>query len=101
MKYLDYHDVWPDEFGRISSDVPLRGEAFPHLKPQKRKRSPGTLKRFRLENAGEPCEVCESRTGTQVHHKVFRSRGGGDNRGNLQWVCRICHSAAHGVREVE
>jgi hypothetical protein len=48
-----------------------------------------------LELAGEPCEVCDLRTGTILHHVKYRSRGGDDVRSNLLWVCSIC-DADHG-----
>lgn len=42
--------------------------------------------------------VCESRNVTP-HHVTFRSRGGGEERGNLVAVCEICHlKLIHGGR---
>ena len=53
------------------------------------------LKRLHLELLNEPCEVCELRVGTRLHHVKYRSRGGDDTRENMLWVCEIC-DASHG-----
>lgn len=50
------------------------------------------MRRLHLELAGEPCEVCELREGTILHHVQYRSRGGDDARENLLWVCHVCDS---------
>ncbi len=73
---------------------------MPDWKSPKRSRNPDTLKKFRLENLNEPCSVCEQRPGVHVHHRVFRSQGGSDLPENLDWLCSVCHHAAHGIREV-
>lgn len=70
------------------------------LRPPARVRDIHALSAFRLEHLGEPCEECELRAGIHVHHKVFRSRGGGDLPSNLAWLCGVCHDAAHGIRRV-
>ena len=67
-------------------------------KPRPRLRDPEALARFRLERRGEPCECCERRAGTDVHHRVFRSQGGDDAPENLLWLCRPCHDEMHGAR---
>jgi 5-methylcytosine-specific restriction endonuclease McrA len=67
-------------------------------RPPQRIKDPDTVKRFRLEHLGEPCEYCERRPGTDPHHRVFRSQGGNDEPANLMWLCRVCHDAAHGIR---
>ena len=72
----------------------------PSMFKEPRVKDPDALARFRLEHLGEPCETCESRRGIHVHHKVFRSRGGGDVEENLAWLCWVCHDAAHGIRRV-
>ena len=65
-------------------------------KPEKRIRDPELMARLHLEYLGEPCEICELRVGTQLHHKVLRGRTGGDDtRENLQWVCGFCHVEIH------
>ena len=53
------------------------------------------LRRFRLERVGEPCELCELRPGSEVHHRVFRSQGGSDVEENLVFVCSDCHRGIH------
>lgn len=70
----------------------------PDPRPQARVRDPAALKRFRLENLGEPCEICEQRAGTDPHHIQFRSQGGGDVAWNLLWLCRPCHDDIHAGR---
>jgi 5-methylcytosine-specific restriction endonuclease McrA len=61
------------------------------------KRDRDALKRFRLERLGEPCDVCDIRPGSEVHHKKFRSRGGDDTTDNLMWLCLVCHGEQHGI----
>jgi len=67
-------------------------------KPAGRVKDPEALRRFRLERMGEPCELCEQRPGTDVHHRVFRSQGGNDEESNLILLCRICHDGIHAGR---
>ena len=67
-------------------------------KPAKRIVDIPALRRFRLENLGEPCQVCELRPGVHVHHKVFRSQGGNDTADNLLWLCYACHDDVHAGR---
>jgi 5-methylcytosine-specific restriction endonuclease McrA len=67
-------------------------------RPEGRVRDPDALKQFRLENLGEPCELCEKRLGGHVHHKVFRSQGGNDEPDNFMWLCVCCHDDIHAGR---
>ena len=60
-----------------------------------RVKDPDALFLFRLEHLGEPCDLCEMRPGSEVHHKVFRSQGGGDVPENLIWACTVCHRDIH------
>ncbi len=66
-------------------------------RPPKRVRDANVLKAFRLEMQGEPCQDCELRPGVHVHHVVFRSQSGNDERSNLAWLCAACHDARHGI----
>lgn len=72
-----------------------------HPRPERRLIDVAEMQRLHLELLGEPCEVCERRTGTQLHHVKFRSRGGSDVRvdekGRIQllWICDYC-AADHG-----
>lgn len=52
--------------------------------------------------AGWKCEVCfeEDLGKLTMHHVIHRSRGGGDDEGNLQTVCEECHRYAHMVLRV-
>lgn len=61
-------------------------------RPEKRIVDPELMARLHLEYLGEPCEVCELRAGTRLHHVKYRSRGGDDVRENFLWVCDICDS---------
>jgi hypothetical protein len=70
----------------------------PDPRPPKRVVDPEALRRFRLENLGEPCHVCERRPGVDPHHVIFRSGGGGDVPDNLLWLCRPCHDDLHAGR---
>jgi hypothetical protein len=69
-------------------------------KPAPRVRDPEALRRFRLEHYGEPCERCRRTAGVHAHHRIFRSQGGDDVVGNLEWLCGECHDQAHGIRSV-
>lgn len=62
-----------------------------------RVKDPDALFLFRLEHLGEPCDFDCGRFGADVHHKVFRSQGGGDVPENLLWLilCRQCHRDIH------
>ncbi len=67
-------------------------------KPPGRVKDPDLLARFRLENIGNPCEICEREPGTEIHHRTFRSQGGGDVEENLMWIGRRCHDDIHSGR---
>lgn len=58
----------------------------PDPRPHKRIKDRDAIRRFRLENRNEPCQICELRSGSQVHHATFRSQGGGDTPDNLVWL---------------
>ena len=82
---------WPEPWKPI--DVPSDWK-------EPRTRDPDLLREFRMQHIWEPCEECEMRPGIHVHHRVFRSQGGGDEWENLQWLCGSCHDQAHGIRSV-
>ncbi len=71
--------------------------AAPDLKPTKRIIDKLLMKRLHLELVHEPCERCGLRAGVALHHRTFRGQGGDDTRENLEWLCRPCHDAAHGL----
>ncbi len=58
-------------------------------------KDPELLRSLHLELRGEPCELCEQRTGVALHHKTLRSQGGSDVRDNLAWLCQTCHDFIH------
>jgi hypothetical protein len=43
----------------------------------------------------EFCEIDGGIKQLENHHVVFRSRGGGDEQGNMMTLCRECHSNIH------
>ena len=51
------------------------------------------VKLYAMDNPN--CEICEN-IGSDVHHIIFRSQGGGDNDDNLITLCRNHHNQAHG-----
>lgn len=67
-------------------------------KPEKRVRNPDLLRKFRLEHLNDPCEICGLEVGTEIHHRTFRSQGGGDVEENLLWIGRRCHNDIHSGR---
>lgn len=69
----------------------------PDPKPALRRRNARLLAKLHLELVGEPCERCEERIGVALHHTRYRSQGGSDERGNLEWLCQSCHDGAHGL----
>lgn len=79
----------------------LRGTGYqPDPRPPARVKDPYVLREYRLLRLGDPCDNECGRFGQHVHHKVFRSQGGGDVPENLAWLCGVCHDAAHGIRRV-
>ena len=57
------------------------------------------LRREVIERDGGRCRDC-GEAGAEVHHVVFRSRGGNDSAANLVTLCLVCHGARHGIRVV-
>jgi hypothetical protein len=58
------------------------------------RQTPAWQRRYRIfERDGWRCRVpgCSSRANLQVHHVVFRSRGGGEDDGNLATLCATHH----------
>jgi len=68
---------------------------FPKVKV---KRDLANVKKY-AENH-ELCQVCGG-VANDVHHIVFKSRGGSDSDDNLIALCRICHQEAHGINSRE
>ena len=47
------------------------------------------------ERDGDRCRVCRSADRVEVHHLVYRSRGGDHSTGNLVCLCGRCHGRVH------
>ena len=45
------------------------------------------------------CRACLKRKAVDIHHIIFRSKGGTDDINNLVALCRYCHNKAHNDRE--
>lgn len=53
-----------------------------------------------LARSGGVCELCWQAEATEIHHRKYRSRGGGHELANLLHVCGMgntsgCHGRAH------
>ena len=79
---------------------------------------PGKSRRSVLARAGSQCERCGLSSALELHHRLYRSRGGSHDVANLVALCSItvvdgqvtsigggghsgCHGAAHGGRHAE
>lgn len=45
------------------------------------------------------CEKCPATKDLTLHHKKLRSEGGGNNKRNIQVLCRDCHDKVHGIKK--
>lgn len=41
------------------------------------------------------CECCDYNRAVDIHHVIYKSRGGSDSITNLCALCRDCHNLAH------
>jgi len=57
--------------------------------------TPLALRRRILARDGYRCRSCSARESLQVHHVVFRSRGGKTRAANLTVLCSRCHALVH------
>lgn len=48
-----------------------------------------------LVRAGYRCERCRKYRPLQIHHSVYKSRGGRDGVDNTEAICERCHSQEH------
>ena len=58
------------------------------------------------DRSGGICEGCGTNTATEIHHRKYRSRGGGHEVSNLLHLCGWgnhtgCHGKAHGAQAPE
>lgn len=57
-------------------------------------------RRAALEAAGHRCQVCNSPSRLDVHHRTYERFGGAELPGDLTVLCRACHDLFHGARRV-
>ena len=57
---------------------------------------PRETRRQAYARDGYRCALCDSTQTIQIHHVIYRSRGGSNNLHNLITLCSWCHSLAHG-----
>lgn len=61
---------------------------------------PDTVREATKFRANGACEWCGRKVDRpDLHHRLFRSRGGGPSGSNAVALCRECHGAAHGRLE--
>jgi HNH endonuclease len=53
-----------------------------------------------LRRDGWRCQLCDSMSNLEVHHKQFRSHSGLDHESNLITLCWGCHSAMHRINGI-
>jgi 5-methylcytosine-specific restriction endonuclease McrA len=98
-------------FTRLQGKVGLKAKnlTFKKRKPikqmsEKQKVKNKTLSEQRkilLSKSDGTCSVCGNLPdfrGLQVHHKIFRSKGGKNNINNLELICGDCHDKKHGIK---
>lgn len=60
-----------------------------------RKRIPDEGRAAVLERDGYRCAECGSEDNIQIHHIIYRSKGGADTIDNLKCLCAECHYKKH------
>jgi 5-methylcytosine-specific restriction endonuclease McrA len=48
-----------------------------------------------LRRDGWRCQLCDTMSNLEVHHKEFRSHSGEDSEENLITLCTSCHAQIH------
>jgi 5-methylcytosine-specific restriction endonuclease McrA len=56
---------------------------------------PPRLRRRVLARDGHRCARCGATRFLEIHHRVARARGGGNELANLVTLCSACHHQAH------
>ena len=85
------------------SHMTVKERAQPKLPHGKLQRARKALKAAKLaascvlvrERDMDRCRVCTATRGIEVHHVVYRSRGGGHETANLVCLCGECHRRVH------
>jgi hypothetical protein len=71
----------------------VRGEALPP--GETAGEVPAEVERKVLALYGRSCARCGRKLGVQIHHVIFRSRGGSNEVSNLLCLCSECHRGVH------
>lgn len=82
--------------------TPLRARKSINKMSNKQKGRIVTLSKITQPEDGR-CEQCHQLPdfrGLTKHHIVRRSHCGNDDRTNLIWLCGLCHSKTHGIKEI-
>ena len=79
---------------RWEKNEPAKVEPEHKARTWPKKTSAQMVKQIR-DRDGNKCEVCGSTEALQVHHKIYRSKGGADSPDNLITLCGECHIKAH------
>jgi len=84
--------AWAEEINRFDthkmSDPEVKGKGYQNG-PLKGK---AKVRDYVLERDSYRCVLCDSPEHREVHHIVWRFRGGSDRVGNLVTLCRDCHA---------
>jgi 5-methylcytosine-specific restriction endonuclease McrA len=58
------------------------------------------VRKLALVRSGGACQLCASKSGLQVHHRTYTSRGYEDqNLSDLTVLCKACHAKFHRKRK--
>jgi nitrate reductase cytochrome c-type subunit len=57
--------------------------------------APINIKNKVLKRDKHQCIICSSKDYLQVHHKIYRSKGGSNEMNNLETLCIDCHIEKH------
>ncbi len=86
----------------LKRSIPLRARKGLNKMSDKQQKRNAELAKIKPPSNGL-CEECKQKPdwrGLAKHHIVKRSHNGSDDRTNLKWLCGVCHSKAHYIKEV-
>lgn len=88
---MPFHPYPKSEQARHKRRAPKRKEKG-RIKPQ--------TYRAVFDRDGGKCVLCGRTDGLEMHHVIYRSRGGTGEEHNLVLLCKQDHMAAHRSREI-